>query len=195
MTLQRSYLQIEELQAVELVEDVMGQGSEAAAVHVEALELLKSAESSPLQPVKVRIVPQVQLLQVPHLTEGPCLNPRDVVGEQPQNLRTNGTVIVFLISINMENGLKHAEIFKSIGYVGRDMFLSSPVCTRSYLSSEAKRANSKLHDPVVLEEHTLRLIGHSDRDGGEVLRLAAHSHRRRVAHTVMRARRSRTWLA
>lgn len=34
------YLQIEELQAVKLVEDVMGQSIEPAAVHVEALELL-----------------------------------------------------------------------------------------------------------------------------------------------------------
>lgn len=33
------YLQIEELQAVKLVENVMGQGREPAAVHVEALEL------------------------------------------------------------------------------------------------------------------------------------------------------------
>lgn len=98
MILARPYLQIEEVQAVELVEDVMGQGSEPAAVHVEALELLESAESSPLQPVEVRIVPQVQLLQVPHLTEGPCLNPRDVVGEQPQNLRTSRTVMIFLRS-------------------------------------------------------------------------------------------------
>lgn len=83
----RSYLQVEELQAVEFVEDVMWQGSEPAAVHVEALEFLKSAESSALQPVEVRIVPKVQLLQVPHLTEGACLNPRDVVREQPQNLK------------------------------------------------------------------------------------------------------------
>lgn len=64
----------------------MGQGSELAAVHVEALELLEAAEGSPLQPVEVRVVPQVQLLQVPQLTEGPCFNPRDVVGEKPQNL-------------------------------------------------------------------------------------------------------------
>lgn len=80
------YLQIEEVQAVKLVEDVMGQGREPAAVHVEALELLKATESSPLQPVKVRVVSEVQLFQIPQLTEGPCLNPRDVVGEQPQNL-------------------------------------------------------------------------------------------------------------
>lgn len=65
----------------------MGQGSEPAAVHVEALELLKATEGSPLQPVEVRVIPQVQLLQVPQLTEGPCLNPRDVVGKQPQNLK------------------------------------------------------------------------------------------------------------
>lgn len=40
MSLQRPYLQIEELQAVQFVEDVMGQCSEPAAVHVEALEFL-----------------------------------------------------------------------------------------------------------------------------------------------------------
>lgn len=80
------YLQIEELQAVEFVEDVMRQGRETTAVHMEALELLKSAEGSPLQPAQSRIVTQIQLLQVPQLTEGPSLNPRNVVGEQPQNL-------------------------------------------------------------------------------------------------------------
>lgn len=85
------YLQIEELQAVKLVEDVMGQGIEPAAVHVEALELLEAAEGSPLQPVEIGVVPQVQLLQIPQLTEGPCLNPRDIVGEQPQNLMQENT--------------------------------------------------------------------------------------------------------
>lgn len=40
MSLQRPYLQIEEMQAVQFVEDVMGQCSEPAAVHVEALEFL-----------------------------------------------------------------------------------------------------------------------------------------------------------
>lgn len=64
----------------------MGQGRETTAVHMEALELLKSAEGSPLQPAEARIVTQIQLLQIPQLTEGPRLNPRDVVGEQPQNL-------------------------------------------------------------------------------------------------------------
>jgi len=39
------------------VEDVMGQGSEPAAVHVEALEFLKATESSPFQPVEIRVVP------------------------------------------------------------------------------------------------------------------------------------------
>lgn len=68
---------------------------------------------------------------------------------------------------------------------------SPPLHSRSYLSSKAKRANSELRDPVVLEEHALRFIGHSNRDGGEVLSLAAHRHRRRVAHTQVRARRSR----
>lgn len=80
------HLQIEELQAIEFVEDVMRQGRETTAVHMEALELLKSAEGSTLQPAEARIVTQIQLLQIPQLTEGPCLDPRNVVGEQPQNL-------------------------------------------------------------------------------------------------------------
>lgn len=84
---QRPYLQVQELQTVKLVEDVMWQGSEPTAVHVEALELLKATEGSPFQSVKVRVIPQIQFLQVPQLTEGSCLNPRDVVGEQPQNLK------------------------------------------------------------------------------------------------------------
>lgn len=85
------YLQIEELQAVKLVENVVWQGSEPAAVHVEALELLEAAEGSPLQSAEVGIVSQIQLLQVPQLAEGPCLNPRDVVGKQPQNLLRENT--------------------------------------------------------------------------------------------------------
>lgn len=71
------------------------------------------------------------------------------------------------------------------------LFLHTP----SHLSSEAERANSELRDAVVLEKHALRLVGHSDRDGGEVLRLAAHSHGSRVAHAQVRARRCRTRLA
>lgn len=85
------YLQVEELQAVKLVEDVVWQGSEPAAVHVEALELLEAAESSPLQSAKVGVVSQVQLLQVPQLAEGPCLDPRDVVGKQPKDLVRENT--------------------------------------------------------------------------------------------------------
>lgn len=81
-----SHLQIEELQAVQFVEDVVGQGGETTAVHMEALEFLESAEGSPLQPAEAWIVTQIQLLQIPQLTEGPCLDPRDVVGEKPQNL-------------------------------------------------------------------------------------------------------------
>lgn len=80
------YLQIEELQAVKLVENVVWQGSQPAAMHVEALELLEAAEGSTLQSAEIGVVAQVQLLQVPQLAEGPCLDPRDVVGKQPQNL-------------------------------------------------------------------------------------------------------------
>lgn len=52
----------------------------------------------------------------------------------------------------------------------------------SYLSSEAKRANSKLRDPVVLEEYALRFVGHPHGHSGKVLRLTAHCHWCRVAH-------------
>lgn len=41
-------LQIKVLQAVELVEDVMGEGGQTAAVHVKALQLLQPTESSTL---------------------------------------------------------------------------------------------------------------------------------------------------
>ena len=81
-----TYLQVNKMQAVELVEDVMGQGIQLAAVHVETLELLQTPEGTPLQPVQMRVVSKVQLLQIPQLTESTSLNPCDVVGEQPQNL-------------------------------------------------------------------------------------------------------------
>ena len=63
------------MQAVKLVEDVMGQGVELAAMHVETLELLQTPEGAPFQPVQVRVVSKVQLLQVPQLAEGTSLNP------------------------------------------------------------------------------------------------------------------------
>lgn len=171
------YLQVEELQAVELVEDVVRQGRETAAVHVEALELLQSAEGTPLQPAQARVVTQIQLLQIPQLAEGPRLDPRDVVGEQPQNLMQEN--ISFILDATVPNGPRLHPIRPFL----------------SYLSSEAKRANSELRDPVVLEEYALRLVGHSRRYSGEVLRLAAHSHWSRVAHAKVRARRRQTWLA
>lgn len=72
----------------------MRQSRETTAVHVEALELLQSAEGPPLQPAQARIVTQIQLLQVPQLAEGACLDPRNVVGEQPQNL-VRGNIVYF----------------------------------------------------------------------------------------------------
>lgn len=80
-------LQVEELQAVELVKDVMGEGSQAATVHVEALELLQATESSALKAVQVRVVAQIELLQITELAECTSLNPGYVVGEEPQHLR------------------------------------------------------------------------------------------------------------
>lgn len=80
------FLQVEELQAVELVENIMWKGSQPAAVHVEALKLLQATESSALKAVQVRVVAQIELLQIAQLTECTSLNPSDVVGEEPQNL-------------------------------------------------------------------------------------------------------------
>lgn len=72
------YLQVEELQAVELVEEMMGESRQLAAMHVQALQLLQAPESSTLQTLQ-RVVTQVQLLQHPEVTEGPRFNPCDVV--------------------------------------------------------------------------------------------------------------------
>lgn len=65
----------------------MGEGSQTTAVHVEALQLLQATESSSLQTVQMRIITQIQLLQITHLTESTSLNPSNIVGEEPQNLK------------------------------------------------------------------------------------------------------------
>lgn len=43
------YLQVEKLQAVQLVEEVMGESGQLAAVHVQALQLLQAPEGSTFQ--------------------------------------------------------------------------------------------------------------------------------------------------
>ena len=73
------YLQVEKLQAVQLVEEVMGESSQLAAVHVQALQLLQAPEGSTFQVSQRGVIAQIQLLQHPEVTEGPGLNPCDVV--------------------------------------------------------------------------------------------------------------------
>lgn len=72
------YLQVEELQAVELVEEVMGESCQLAAMHVQALQLLQAPERTTFQELQ-RIVTQIELLQHPEVTEGSRFNPCDVV--------------------------------------------------------------------------------------------------------------------
>lgn len=52
-----------------------------------------------------------------------------------------------------------------------------------HLCLKTKGVSSELSDAVVLQEYTLRVIGHSSRNSGEVLRLAADCHGRVVAYT------------
>lgn len=72
------YLQVEELQAVQLVEEVMGESGQLAAMHVQALQLLQTPEGSTFQTLQ-RVIAQVELLQHPQATEGAGLDPCDVV--------------------------------------------------------------------------------------------------------------------
>ncbi len=79
-------LQVEEISGCRACGRCHGEGRPAAAVHVEALELLQAAESSTLKALQVRVVTQIELLQITHLAECTALNPGNVVGEEPQNL-------------------------------------------------------------------------------------------------------------
>lgn len=72
------YLQVEELQAVQLVEEVMGESSQLAAMHVQALQLLQAPEGSTFQALQW-VIAQIELLQHPQVTEGSGLDPCDVV--------------------------------------------------------------------------------------------------------------------
>lgn len=79
------YLQVKELQAVQLVEEVVGESGQLAAVHVQALQLLQTPERPTFQSLQ-RVIPQIQLLQHPEVTEGSTLDPGDVVAIQPKHL-------------------------------------------------------------------------------------------------------------
>lgn len=63
-----------------------------------------------------------------------------------------------------------------------------------YLCLKAEGVCAKLCNAVVLQENTLRVVGHTSWDYGEVLRLAADRHGRRVTHTQPRARSHPAWL-
>lgn len=80
------YLQVEELQAVELVEEIVGESRQLAAMHVQALQLLQAPERSTFQALQ-RVVAQIQLLQHPEVAEGSGLDPCDVVAVQPKHLQ------------------------------------------------------------------------------------------------------------
>lgn len=82
----RIYLQVEKLEAVQLVEDVMGESGQLAAMHVQALQLLQAPECSTFQVPQQRVVAQVQLLQDPEVAESSGLNPCNVVSIQPKHL-------------------------------------------------------------------------------------------------------------
>lgn len=80
------YLQVKELQAVQLVEEVMRENGQLAAMHVQALQLLQPPECPPFQSLQW-VVAQIELLQHPEITEGSTLDPCDVVAIQPKHLR------------------------------------------------------------------------------------------------------------
>lgn len=79
------YLQVEELQAVQLVKEVMGESSQLAAMHVQALQLLQAPEGSTFQALQ-RVIAQIQLFQHPEVAEGSGLDPCDVVAIEPKHL-------------------------------------------------------------------------------------------------------------
>lgn len=53
------YLQVQKLQAIQFVEDVMGESCQLAAVHVQALQLLQAPKCSTFQVPQRRIVTQI----------------------------------------------------------------------------------------------------------------------------------------
>lgn len=73
------YLQVEKLETVQFVEDIMGESSQLAAMHVQALQLLQAPECSTFQVSQRRVIAQIQLLQHSEVAKGSSLNPCDVV--------------------------------------------------------------------------------------------------------------------
>lgn len=63
-----------------------------------------------------------------------------------------------------------------------------------YLCLKAEGVCAKLCNAVVLQENALRVVGHTSWNYGEVLRLAADRHGRRVTHTQSGARTHPAWL-
>lgn len=53
------YLQVEKLQAVQLVEEVMGESGQLATMHVQALQFLQAPEGSTFQVPQRGIIAQV----------------------------------------------------------------------------------------------------------------------------------------
>lgn len=79
------YLQVKELQTVQLVEEVVGESGQLAAMHVQALQLLQAPECPTFQSLQW-VIAQIELLQHPEVTEGSTLDPCDVVAIQPKHL-------------------------------------------------------------------------------------------------------------
>lgn len=53
------YLQVEKLEAVQLVEDIMGESGQLTAMHVQALQLLQPPERSTFQVPQRWVVAQI----------------------------------------------------------------------------------------------------------------------------------------
>lgn len=83
------YLQVEELQTVQFVEEIMGESCQLAAMHVQALQLLQAPEGSTFQVSQRGVITQIQFFQHPEVAKGPSLDPCDVVAIQPKNLHRN----------------------------------------------------------------------------------------------------------
>lgn len=144
------YLQVEELQAVQLVEEVVGESGQLAVMHMQALQLLQAPECPAFQSLQ-RVIAQIKLLQHPEVTEGSALDPCDVIAVQPKHLcrrwRKPGD--------ETSKGSK-----KTRGKPKRQYF---------YLRLKAKGVRAKLCDAVVLQEDALRVVGDAGWDYGEVL--------------------------
>lgn len=130
------YLQVEELQAVQLVEEVVGESGQLAAMHVQALQLLQAPERPAFQPLQW-VITQIKLLQHPEVTEGSTLDPGDVVAIQPKHLHGRRSK-----KNRMRLTRRKPERWK-----GQNRYL--------YLRLKAEGVRAELRDAVVLQEHAL----------------------------------------